>query len=114
MKILLCIHGFGLIMSLILFATGYTHQASGLFFGILIIFLNLALFAWIGSSQKLFALKTPIVVIKYAIWAGLIYLVINKTAVDKLFFIVGLSLIVPSLLIFAIINRRLNHSKKEL
>jgi len=112
MRRLLWIHGFSLIIPIFFYLNGYKNQASGLFFGIFLIFLNLALFAWIGASQKLFALKTPIVVLKYAIWAGLVYLVLNKTTIDPLFFIVGLSLIVPSLLIFAIANQ--NHSKKEL
>jgi len=96
-----------------LFISGKQSQASGLFFGILVIFSNLWLFNWVGTSQKLFALKTPIIVLKYTIWAGLIYLVINKTSADKMMFVVGLSLLVVSLLIFAGLSYQRDYNKKE-
>jgi apolipoprotein N-acyltransferase len=90
-----------------------TEQALGLFFGIFLIFLNFLFFFWLGSSQKLFAVKTPIVVIKYAIWGGLTYLVLNKTNADPLFFVVGLSMVIPSLLILAVFSYRLDNKKRR-
>jgi hypothetical protein len=113
LKNLIIIHSAWFVFPIILYFLNRSEQALGLFFGILLILSNLLLFFWLGGSQKLFAVKTPIVVVKYAIWAGLIYLVINKTNADPLFFVVGLSMVLPSLLILAVLSYRLDNKKKE-
>lgn len=113
MKNLVLVQLVWFLVPLIFLSLNRLEQALGLFFGLLVIFLNLSLFAWLGSSQKLFALKTPIVVLKYAFWAGLIYLILNRTKADTTMFVVGLTSIVLTLLVFALINWRNENSKKE-
>jgi hypothetical protein len=113
LKNLVIIHSVWFVFPVVLYFLNRSEQALGLFFGVFLIFLNLLLFLWLGNSQKLFAVKTPIVVVKYAIWAGLIYLVINKTNADPLFFVVGLSMVLPSLLILIGLSYRLDNKKKE-
>jgi hypothetical protein len=100
-KALILIHSFWFLLPIMYGIYGLYEQAWGLFFGLLLLFLNILLFAWLGSSQKLFALKTPIVVLKYAIWASLIYFVLNNTTINTDFFVLGLGLFLISLFIFA-------------
>lgn len=77
--------------------------------GVALMLLNLVFFSWAFSGslqnqgQKLIAIKTPIVVLKYAIWAALIYWIIYETNVRDGFFVLGLCSWVVSLIAYVVL-----------
>lgn len=89
------------------------NQFLGLFFGLLLMLLNLLLFQFLGggAKQKFIALKTPLVVLKYAIWSLFIYGIINFLSINIEFFVLGLGLWILTLLVYAMILH--NNFKKE-
>ena len=113
MKWLIWIQTAWFLLGVGLLLNGQKQEALGWSIGVSILLSNLVLFAWVGSSQKLIALKTPIVVLKYAIWAGVIYYSLNHTTMDKLYFVMGLSVFVVSLILYSVLLGFLGRESKE-
>ena len=89
-------------------AAGLTTQAAISYVtGASLILVNISLLAWTWSkilNKKLVALAVSIIVIKYAIYAVIIYKIVSLAYINKTWFVLGLGTLMPSVLIFAFLN----------
>ena len=84
-------------------------DALSYFVGALLVFLNLALSAWLWAlilKKKLIALSVLIIVFKYSIFGSIIYFLLKSDWLNAILFLVGLSTLVPSVILSRIIDRR--------
>lgn len=96
----------------LIIASFYSTQSSISFLcGSILIFLNLFILFWVWSrilSKKLIALAVSVIVIKYAIFGLIIYVVLKNPAIQPLWFSVGIGTILVTSLLTA-----LDHANAE-
>lgn len=81
------------------------HQSMSAAVGAVLVTVSLVLLTWAWHlilSKKLIALAVSVIVFKYAIFGTIIYIVITKAWVDGVWFVVGVSTLLPTVLLFAI------------
>jgi hypothetical protein len=81
-----------------------TQQAISYNIGAALILANLIIVTWVWSQilqKKFVALSVSIIVFKYAIFGFIIYKILGLPNVDSVWFSVGLSTMVPTVLIYA-------------
>jgi hypothetical protein len=82
-----------------------TQAAISYLLGAALIFFNLVLLIWVWSQilkKKFIALNVSIIVFKYAIFGFIIYKILSSPNIDNVWFSVGLSTMLPTVLIYAV------------
>ena len=110
MKTILLVQGIVILIGIILLSfLGVDAKQNGLsyLYGSAIVLVNLAVLWWTWSrilQKKLVALAVLIIVSKYAILGALIYRILTLPNVSQLWFSVGLSTILVTVLVFGLIH----------
>ena len=92
------------VFSVMTAALSAPHHAWGAAFGGLLMTLNLGVLVWAWKRiifKKSIALAVPAIVFKYAILAGIIYLVLQSPRISNFGFAIGLVTVVPTMTLFA-------------
>lgn len=94
-----------IILALIIFLTRTFPEAISFFIGSTLIFTNLSILFWVWNriiSKKLIALAVSVIVIKYAIFGVIVYLILSHPIIKPIWFSIGIGMIMVTSIITAL------------